>query len=90
MRTTVTLEEDVERMLKDEMHRSRQSFKETLNAVLRSGLMLGRSKSSRRVPFKVKARALGLRAGIDSTSFNKLADELELDAVLAKTQPARK
>ena len=37
----------------------------------------------------MKARALGLRAGIDPTSFNKLADELEVDAFLAKTRRAR-
>ena len=28
MRTTVTLEKDVERMLHEEMHRSRRSFKQ--------------------------------------------------------------
>ena len=31
MRTTVTLDEDVERLLREATHRSRSSFKETLN-----------------------------------------------------------
>ena len=79
MRTTVTLDPDVERLLKEAMHRSRQSFKETLNRAIRTAL--GReSPRSERPPFVVTARPLGLRAGIDPASFNKLADELEADA----------
>lgn len=88
MRTTVTLEKDVEGMLRDEMHRSRRSFKQTLNAALRSGLT-GKAVQPRAKPFVVKARALGLHAGIDPTSFNKLADELEVDAFLARTRRPR-
>jgi Arc/MetJ family transcription regulator len=38
MRTTVTLDDDVKRLLQDAMHRSGKSFKETLNAALRAGL----------------------------------------------------
>ena len=79
MRTTVTLDQDVERLLKEAMHRSRRSFKETLNSALRAAL--GRVPSeSDRPAFVLTARPLGLRAGIDPTSFNKLADELEADA----------
>ena len=88
MRTTVTLEKDVERMLREEMHRSRRSFKQTLNATLRSGLTQ-KTAQPKAARFRVKARALGLRTGIDPTSFNKLADELEVDAFLAKTRRAR-
>lgn len=82
MRTTVTLDPDVERMLRDAMHRSRRSFKETLNTALRAGLS-GTSSPAKRAPFVVRARALGLRAGLDPAGFNRLADELEVDAVLA-------
>ncbi len=75
MRTTVTLDEDVERMLKEAMHRSRSGFKETLNAAIRAGL--GRKP---RVPrsraFKVKARPMGLLPGIDPGGLNRLADDL--------------
>jgi hypothetical protein len=88
MRTTVTLEKDVERMLHEEMHRSRRSFKQTLNETLRSGLTR-KTPQPKAAPFVVKARALGLRAGIDPTSFNKLADELEADAFLVKARRAR-
>lgn len=83
MRTTVTLEEDVEKMVRDAMHRSRKTFKQTLNAALRTGLS-GRAAQSKAKRFVVKARPMGLRAGIDPASFNKLADDLEVDAFLGK------
>lgn len=78
MRTTVTLDPDVERLLKNAMHRSRQSFKETLNRAIRTAL--GTPPDRQPPAFVVAARPLGLRAGVDPTSFNKLADELEAEA----------
>jgi hypothetical protein len=75
----VTLDRDVERLLKDEMHRSRRSFKETPNGAVRAALG-GVPTQSDRPLFNLTARPLGLRAGIDPTSFNKLADDLEADA----------
>jgi len=83
MRTTVTLDKDVERLLRDAMHRCRSSFKEALNAAVRAGLG-GHGPAKKSVPFVVKARPLGLRAGIDPAGFNKLADELEVEAYLKK------
>jgi len=83
MRTTVTLDKDVERLLREAMHRSRKSFKATLNEGLRAGL--GEKKAPvKGSPFVVKARALGLRAGLDPAGFNKLADDLEVDAFAKK------
>lgn len=89
MRTTVTLEEDVERMLRDAMHRSRKSFKQTLNAALRAGLG-GKAATPRAKQFIIKARPLGLRPGIDPAGFNKLADDLEIDAFLEKSSRTKK
>jgi len=83
------LERDVERLLRDAMHRSRKSFKETLNAGLRAGLG-GKPAQARSAPFVIKARALGLRAGLDPAGFNKLADDLEVDAFLEKHRRAKK
>ena len=85
MRTTVTLDRDVERMLREAMHRSRNGFKQTLNAAIRAGLGQKAAPATRR-PFVLKARPLGLRAGLDPAGFNKLADDLELDAVLEKSR----
>ena len=85
MRTTVTLEKDVEQMLRGAMHRSKQSFKATLNSALRAGLD-AKPVPGRRGRFVVKARPMGLRTGIDPASLNKLADDLEADSVMAKAQ----
>lgn len=81
MRTTVTLDKDVELLLRNEMHRSRKSFKETLNDALRAGLSEKPSKP-KSAPYVVKALPMGLREGIDPTSLNKLVDDLEVDAFL--------
>lgn len=48
------------------------------------------SSPARSAPFVVKARGLGLRAGIDPAGFNKLADDLEVDAFLEKHRRAKK
>jgi hypothetical protein len=84
MRTTVTLDNDVVQLLRAAMHRTRRSFKETLNAALRAGLT-GGTPRVRKASFKVQARALGLRAGLDPAGFNKWVDDLELDAFVAQT-----
>lgn len=84
MRTTVTLDKDVERLLREAMHRSRSSFKETINAAIRTGLSR-KSAGTTPPPFVVQARPMGLRPGLDPASLNKLADELEVEAFLAKT-----
>lgn len=70
-------------MLREAMHRSRSGFKETLNAAIRAGLgQIPAANASR--PFVLKARPLGLRAGLDPAGFNQLADDLEVDAVAEK------
>lgn len=89
MRTTVTLDKDVERILREAMHRSRKSFKQTLNAAVRAGLG-GKAVTAGAAQFIIKARPLGLRSGIDPASFNKLADDLEVDAFLAKERRVKK
>jgi hypothetical protein len=81
-RTTVTLDPDVEQLLRDAMHRRRKSFKEVLNQAIRSGLA-DLSASAPEKPFKVRARPMGLRAGVDPARLNQLADEMEVDAFLA-------
>jgi hypothetical protein len=87
VRTTVTLDRDVERLLRETMHHSRQSFKQTLNTALRNALnpKVAPAKTGR---FVVKARPMGIRAGIDPAGFNKLADELEAADFLVKSNRA--
>lgn len=84
MRTTVTLDKDVERMLQDSMHRERRSFKETLNDAVRAGLGARRAPLARR-PFRVQAKAMGLRSGFDPAGFNKLTDDLDVEAQMERS-----
>ena len=81
----MTLEKDVEQMLRGAMHRSEQSFKATLNRALRAGLG-AKPVPGRRGRFVVKARPMGLRTEIGPASLNKLADDLEADSIMAKAQ----
>ena len=81
MRTTVTLDRDLERILRETAVRTRRPFKKVLNDLLRSAV---ESQSPRAdvEPFVVQSRPMGLRAGIDPTGFNRLADDLEAEAFL--------
>jgi hypothetical protein len=85
VRTTVTLDPDVERLLKETAHRTRQSFKEVLNNAVREGLR-GRTGNRRSKQFVVKARSLGLRPGIDPARLGELADDLETEAFLTQSR----
>ncbi len=78
MRTTVTLDPDVERGLRDEQHRTHRSFKEVLNRAIREGLSR-HARTGHSTPFRVDARPMGLRSGLDPGSLNRLADDLEID-----------
>jgi hypothetical protein len=90
MRTTVTLDPDVVRLLKKEAHQRDQSFKIALNEAVRHAFQARLAPPPRRKPFVVKARSMGLRPGLDPTRLSELADELETDAFLALTKRLRK
>jgi hypothetical protein len=87
MRTTVTLEPDVERMLRQAMAASGESFKTALNRALRRGLA-GVETTPDEQPFRVSARPLVLRSGIDPARLNALNDDLAVDAFLEIAQQA--
>lgn len=82
MRTTVTIEADVEERLREFMNRNRYTFKQALNETLRRGLGSEKAKPSR--TFRVEARHMGVKPGVDLTRLNELADEMEVEAFLAK------
>jgi hypothetical protein len=75
MRTTMTLQPDVAEKLRDEMGRTGESFKDTVNRVLRDGLAL-RSRPPRR-PFVIVPRRLGLHPGVDIDNVAELLERLE-------------
>lgn len=86
MRTTVTLEPDVARMLDDYARRTRKSFKETLNDAVRLGLSRVNEPTAQR-DFVIEAKPMGLRAGIDGGKLNTLLDDLEAETFLSKQSP---
>lgn len=90
MRTTVTLDADVERLLKNDAHARGKSFKVALNEAVRQAFRPKPSSPSKLKPFVVKARPMGLRPQIDPLRLSELADEAEIDAFLAKTARARR
>lgn len=86
MRTTVTLDPDVEQLLRDAMQQRRQTFKEALNQAIRAGLSgVGGLRGADR-PFTLHGQAMGLRAGIEPGRLNQVADELESHACVDLSQ----
>lgn len=87
MRTTLTLDPDVARLIEEAVHRERRPFKQVVNDALRRGL--APSPSSEAEPYELVPHESGLRAGLDLSGFNRLADELEDEAILAGSRPDR-
>lgn len=81
MRTTLTLDPDVAKLVEDAMHRERRPMKQVVNDALRRAL---RPAPARRRPYRVKPHVTTLRPGFDWTRLNQLADELEDEAILEK------
>lgn len=82
MRTTLTLDPDVADRLRALAQERGLPFKEVVNAVLRRGL--GQGSSPER--FRVAARPLRLRPGIDLDQALELAARLEDDAIVRKLE----
>ena len=82
MRTTLTIDPDVEALLEQEVRRSRKTFKEVVNKALRRGLTRGAGRRAEKVRLRVFDSRL--RPGYDPRGFNALADELEDESTLAK------
>ncbi len=85
MRTTVTLDRDLERILRETAVRTRRPFKKVLNDLLRAGIEQSTGMGQPE-PFVLKARPMGLRAGYDPAGFNQLADDLEVEEFLETTR----
>jgi hypothetical protein len=83
MRTTLTLDPDVVQLLKDAEARQRRSFKEVVNDAIRRGLAPQASVRDAG-PYRVRPHETALRPGIDVAGFNRLADELEDEAIVDK------
>lgn len=73
MRTTVTLDPDVEARLREVARERGVSFKEALNSAVRAGLMAKRVGPEYRTP----SRSLGLRPGVNLDKALEVAAGLE-------------
>ena len=78
MRTTLTLDDDLAGLLKEQARQRGVAFKKVVNDVIRSGL--GSEARPVADPPKVIPHAFGFRPGIDLDRMNQLADELEAEA----------
>lgn len=86
MRTTVTLDPDVQALLKKAIRERDSSFKQVLNDGLRRGL--GSSHAPKRKPFKPLTFDMGLPL-IDLAKATALAGELEDLEYIAKMKLGR-
>lgn len=85
MRTTVTLDSDVDRILREEIHRTRKSFKEILNNAVRTAL----KSKPRQLPKLLPPVSMGVMTGVDPARLTNLADEMEVDAYRKLANPAK-
>lgn len=86
MRTTVTLDADVETMLRRAVRERNESFKQVLNAAIREGL---RSRQNRSIkPFRQKTYDLGAPL-VELTKALALSTQLEDNDMMAKMRPKR-
>ena len=83
IKTTVTLDPDVEAALREHARRQGVSFKDALNNAIRSGLALTRAPASR---FHEKTYRLGARTGLDLTKALDLAAGLEDAEILHRAE----
>ncbi len=71
----MTLDNDVAAKLKEEMRRSGQSFKETVNMVLRNGL--NTPKKNKIPAFNVKPKNLRPRIRVNYDNIGELSEQIE-------------
>ncbi|MBI5495039.1 MAG: antitoxin [Deltaproteobacteria bacterium] len=87
MRTTMTIDEDLLRRLRDLAHRTHRSLKDVTNDVLRRGL--SSAKGGPTTPFRVEPLKIHLRPGMDPDRMNQLADELDTEVRATKLRRHR-
>jgi hypothetical protein len=84
MRTTVTLDPDVEAKLKATMRERGISFKTALNDAVRAGLDVSAPVSR---PYKMPTAPLGVRINIDKAS--RIVGEWEDEEILRKMEEGK-
>jgi hypothetical protein len=85
MRTTLTLDPDVARLVHDAVYEERRPMKQVVNDALRRAL----APQIDRDPVRLVAHRSALRRGLDLGRLNQLADELEDEAILDAARRTR-
>lgn len=80
VRTTLTLDDDVARLVEDAVHRERRPMKQVVNDALRRALA---SDAVREQAYHLAPHESAVRPGFDPSGFNRLADELEDEAIIS-------
>jgi len=75
MRTTLSLDDDVAKLLRRELRRTGASLKAVVNHCLRLGLMVSAKPAAK--PFSVHPRPLGLPPGLSYDHVEDLIEALE-------------
>jgi hypothetical protein len=85
MRTTLTLDPDVVRLIEEEVHRRRQSFKQVINDAIRRALS-PRPATTEPASYSLVPHHARLQPGLDPGALNRLVDELEVVAAVDKAR----
>lgn len=80
MRTTLTLDDDVARLVDEAVHEQRRPMKQIVNDALRKALSAGTGEPE---PYVLPVHHSALRPGIDPAGMNKLIGELEDEEIIA-------
>lgn len=88
MRTTVTLDPDVEKLLRKAVRESGLPFKQVLNNAVRDGLGMKAARAEAETPFRQPTFHMG-EALVDLTKANALAAELEDQDIIEKMRQGR-
>ncbi len=84
MRTTLTLDEQIAKALKNTAHRTGKPFKQVVNETLRAGLAADAAPAKAR-PYRLKTVSLGgIIGGVSVEKALQLADALEDEEIARK------
>ena len=79
----MTLDDDVARLVEEQVHRTRATAKQVINDAIRAALAPTPARST---PYRERVHHAALAPGLDLAGFNKLADELEDEAIMRLAQ----
>ena len=84
MRTTLTVDDDIMRKLKDEVHRTGFPLKQIVNTTLEIGLRNLHKKQQRK--YKLKTFSMGSSLVVDLDKALQIASKMEDDEIIRKME----